>query len=430
MIRSEEFFFIIRLPKKHVIILLIILNALFSFGMSFAFWASSVSGQIDATESSVSLGSWYDGTPVYTAEELIDVLTTNNNTGTYILARNIDFQNLAYPSWIDNDEIVFKGIFDGNGKTLSNIQATNLRGIFGVLEGATVKNLILDGIQFNYSPTGSTTSGILSGRIQGTNNFIDNIRIKNATATNSGFPVGAVAGLIQPAAGDTTTVTATLQNIKVSSTTLSGGFSDNVYGSGGIVGTINTANVVLNDLYVEADLSANTVTNLGGIIGATLSTATVSINRAIVYANLTNTTTSTDTLIGTSGLIGRNEGASSSSDTFFSGFMRSPVLNASKNNYTVQSGILVSIGNDVSFSNSRSAQITMYRRTNNPSILINSSTTYNKLLGQKATYSTAVYQTNRSSLNLAWWATNYPNITTQNQLWEYNPTTYLYQLID
>jgi hypothetical protein len=52
------------------------------------------------------------------------------------------------------------------------------------------------------------------------------------------------------------------------------------------------------------------------------------------------------------------------------------------------------------------------------------------MTGQKATYSTTVYQTNRTSLSSSWWTSGYANITNQTSLWEYNTTTYLYQLID
>ncbi|HRX44775.1 MAG TPA: hypothetical protein P5091_01915, partial [Acholeplasmataceae bacterium] len=132
---------LLKLSKKHLIILLIVFNMLFSFGMSFAYWASSVEGNTSSNDSTIGLGVWYDGTPIYTAEEFIDVVTTTQNTGTYVIAKDIDFQNTSYPSWINNDEIVFSGSLDGNNKVLSNISATNLRGIFGVLDGATIKNL-------------------------------------------------------------------------------------------------------------------------------------------------------------------------------------------------------------------------------------------------------------------------------------------------
>ena len=94
---------------------------LFSFGMTFAYWASSVSGNQQSGESMVSLGSWYDGIPIYNADEFIEAVMLNNNTNTYVLARNIDFQNATLPTWTANEDIVFAGILDGNGKTLSNI---------------------------------------------------------------------------------------------------------------------------------------------------------------------------------------------------------------------------------------------------------------------------------------------------------------------
>ncbi len=415
--------------KKRLIIILAVLNMLFSFSMSFAFWASEVSGDQNTGSSSITLGDWYDGTPIYTADEFIQVVTTHHNTNRYVLARDIDFQNLSYPAWVNNDNIIFQGILDGNGKTISNITKTNIRGIFGVLQGATVKNLTIENIHINYVPSGSISSGILAGRIQGTGNSIENIRIKNSTGTNAVYTVGTIAGLVQPATGDTTTVTATISNIKITSTSLEGAFSNNTYGSGGVIGTVINANLTMSDLYVEAAVSTNTVSNIGGIIGATLATGTVTINRAVIFSDLSNTSNSADANLGTAAIVGRNQGSITANDTFYSGFLRSYVLNPGNNTYTVQSGILRAIGNNVTFTNARSAQITIYRRSSNPSVLINSSTLYNKMTGQIPTFSTTVYQTNRSSLNQSWWTSNYSNITNL-VIWEYNATTFLYQLKD
>jgi hypothetical protein len=422
-------FHMILRSKKRLIIILAVLNMLFSFGMSFAFWASEVSGDQNTGSSSITLGDWYDGTPIYTADEFIQVVTTHHNTNRYVLARDIDFQNLSYPAWVNNDNIVFQGILDGNGKTISNITKTNIRGIFGVLQGATVKNLTIENIHINYAPSGSISSGILAGRIQGTGNSIENIRIKNSTGTNTVYTVGTIAGLVQPATGDTTTVTATISNIKITSTSLEGAFSNNTYGSGGVIGTVINANLTMSDLYVEAAVSTNTVSNIGGIIGATLATGTVTINRAVIFSDLSNTSNSADANLGTAAIVGRNQGSITANDTFYSGFLRSYVLNPGNNTYTVQSGILRAIGNNVTFTNARSAQITIYRRSSNPSVLVNSSTLYNKMTGQIPTFSTAVYQTNRSSLNQSWWTSNYSNITNL-VIWEYNATTFLYQLKD
>lgn len=400
--------------------------------MTFAYWASSVSGNEQSNSSSVTLGSWYDGIPIYTATEFIDAVMTNNNTQTYVLARNIDFQNASFPLWTANEEIVFSGRLDGNGKTLSNLTKSDLRGIFGVLDGATIKNLTLDSINFNYTPSGLTTSGILSGRIQGTNNLIENIRIKNSVATNTQVFVGSIAGVIQPASGITIPVEVTIQNIKITNTQLTGGYNEVNYGTGGIAGTVTTANVIMNDLYVEANISSSAQTNLGGIVGATRTAGNVTINRAVVFSNISMTNTTSATTYGVGAIIGRNSGSAVVNHSFFTGFMRSIVINPNNTNWTTQVGILrgTTTGNAVTVTNSRSAQITLYRRASNPSVAVANQTNYNKMTGQKATYSTAVYVSLRTSLNSTWWTTNYSTITSQTSLWEYNTTNYLYQLKD
>ena len=410
---------------------------LFSFGMTFAYWASSVSGNQQSGESMVSLGSWYDGIPIYNADEFIEAVMLNNNTNTYVLARNIDFQNATLPTWTANEDIVFAGILDGNGKTISNISKSDLRGIFGVLDGATIKNLTLDNINLNYTPTGAITSGILSGRIQGTGNLIENIRIKNSSGINTGYPVGAIAGVIQPASGVTTAVEATIQNIKITNTTITGGYNEVNFGTGGIAGTVTTANVIMNDLYVEANISSSAQTNIGGIVGATRTAGNVTINRAVVFSNLSMTNASTVTTHGVGAMIGRNSGTATINHTIFSGFMRSRVVNPSNNNWTTQVGILrgTITGTAVTFTNSRSAQITLYRNTTNQSVAVANTTNYNKMTGQKATYvaspiNSATYVNSRSSLTNAWWTQAYSTITSQPTLWEYNTTTFLYQLKD
>lgn len=400
---------------------------LFSFGMSFAYWASSISGNADDGSGNVILGEWYDGIPIYTVDEFIAAMNISGNTNTYVLARDLDFQNLSYPTWNNNIATTFNGVFDGNDKTISNLSLTNYRGVFGILEGATVKNLTLDNVNINYTVADNTTSGVLAGRIQGTGNIIENIRIKNSSGTNSSVFAGAIAGYAFPTSG---TGTLTMSNIKVTGTTISGGYSGNTYGNGGLIGTIGSFTADISDVYVESTVTSNSLTSSGGIIGAVLTTTTVNIDRAVVFSSVIVLSTTNDSTVGSGGLIGRNQGTVTADDTFYTGFLRSYVTSANTNSYTVRSGILRATGNNITFTNSRSAQITIYRRSSNPAVLINSSTLYNKLTGQKATYSTSVYQTNRTSLSSSWWITNYSNITSLSTIWQYNSSTYLYELID
>lgn len=396
--------------------------------MTFAFWASFLSGNQTQSQATISIGQWYDDTPVFSPVEFLSIVTTPNNTGTYVLAHDIDFQNIDVSNWSDNAEVVFSGSFDGNGYAIKNLTQNNIRGIFGVLEGATVKNLTIENTNLTYSPTNAITSGILAGRIQGTNNLIENITIKNSSMTNA-YPVGTIAGLIQPASGSTTTVTGIIRNIKVDEVTLVGGFADVTYGSGGIVGTINNGNFTMEDLYFRGSVSSNVTTNIGGILGATLTSATVVINRAVVFANLINTATSSVTTYGVGGIIGRNSGSAQANHTFFTGFLRSRIVSPNTNSWSTQSGILrgTTTGNAVLVNNSRSAQITLYRNTTNTAVAVINLSTYDRMTGQKTAYSTLVYRNLRDDDLEVWWLTHYQTITT-NPLWEYDQALDIYIL--
>lgn len=411
--------------KKHIIIILLVINMLFSTGMSFAYWASSISGNQNVGDGTLTLGDWYDGIPIFTTDEFIQVITTPNNANTYVLARDLDFQNVTPPAWTQTKDIIFLGSLDGNGKTISNVNLTNYRGIFGVLQGATIKNLTLDGITINYTLTDNYTVGILAGRMQGTGNVIENIRIRNSSVTNT-ILAGGVIGFASPLSG---TGTATMTNIKVQNTTITGAFANAVYGTGGIIGTVNAFNITMSDIYVEATITSNAISSVGGIIGASLAGSTISLTRAVVYSNARFRAWSSDTNVFVGGVIGRNQGSISISDYMLTGQLDGFVNNANNNNYTMRAGVTVGTGNaPTSQTNIRSSQITLYRRASNPTVLVNSQTLYNKMTGQKPTYSTTVYIVNRANtMTNAWWTTNYSNIT-NSSLWSYNTSTNLYEL--
>ncbi|MBU1143606.1 MAG: hypothetical protein KKH92_08190 [Firmicutes bacterium] len=395
--------------------------------MSFAFWASSVTGNIDSAESSVVVGDWYDGTPIYTISEFIDVITTDGNTGSYVLARNLDFNNITPAEWIQTKDIRFMGSLDGLGHSISNITLSDYRGIFGILDGATIKNITLNAVNINYTLADNYTSGILAGRMQGTGNLIENVRINNSSISNTSVFAGGLVGFVSPTSG---TGTATISNVKITGTSITGGYSGNGYGNGGLFGTVNTFNMTIDDVYVEATVTSNSLTSSGGLIGSTLTGTTVAINRAVVFSSIIVLSTTNDANVGSGGLIGRNQGTASANDVFYTGFLRAYVTNPTNTSYTVRAGTLRAAGNNITFTNSRSSQITIYRRAQNPSIAVNTATLYNKLTGQKATHSAATYVKLRTSLNAAWWTTNYSAITNLSLIWEYNATTRLYQLKD
>jgi hypothetical protein len=368
---------------------------LFSTGMSFAFWASSVDGNEEGNNSTVSTGLWYQGTPIYTTQEFIAVITQDGNTGTYTLARDINFNNITPAEWTQTKDVRFMGTFDGNGFSIQNVNLTGYRGIFGVLDSATIKNLTLDGVSINYNTGDTYTSGILAGRLQGTNNLIENIRVLNSSVSNTTWFSGGLIGYAAPLSG---TGTATFNNIKVQNTSISGSNATNTYGNGGIIGTASAMTMTMNDIYVEATITSSTANSVGGIVGATLTGTTININRAVIYASERFRALANDTNVYVGGIVGRNQGTMSATDVMLSGQLDAYVTNNTASNWTTRVGVLRGIGNNLTFTNVRSSQITLYRNATNPAVLVNSSTLYNKMSGQKPTYSTTVYIASRNTL--------------------------------
>lgn len=92
---------------------------------------------------------------------------------------------------IGNGSNPFKGTFDGNGKTIKNLQysttsTTTPVGFFGTISGGTVKNLTLSNCSFS---GGSGTGAIVGNFGNGTlsNNFYDaDVTVTNGTTTKSG----------------------------------------------------------------------------------------------------------------------------------------------------------------------------------------------------------------------------------------------------
>lgn len=102
----------------------------------------------------------------------------------------------------------FKGVFDGKGHSIYNIKLTKeiadagTFGLFGVLDGATVKNLVLgmkdDASAFTVSSLGTADAGVLAGTVTGQSiisNCTNNIPVTvEGGASGKRFAVGAFVG--------------------------------------------------------------------------------------------------------------------------------------------------------------------------------------------------------------------------------------------
>lgn len=85
---------------------------------------------------------------------------------------------------------VFSGVFDGNGKTISNmtLEGNTFLGMFAVLKGATVKNFTLEGIVVGEKGV----NGLLAGQLQ-TGTTVENVTVKGSVS-GGGSDVGGIAG--------------------------------------------------------------------------------------------------------------------------------------------------------------------------------------------------------------------------------------------
>ena len=178
-------------------------------------------------------------------------LTANINMGghnLYSAENNCVIGDSTYP---------FKGIFDGQGFTVSNfsVYGTESAGLFAIISGATVKNLCVSAAQIGCEASEGSTSkyaggivgqiGSLGGTITGCNVYLSDVKAMTS--------IGGIVGEAQKA---------TINNC-VSSATVSD-ISENTVAqlmAGGIVG--NSYTVLVKD--ADAPISIENCVNYGSV---------------------------------------------------------------------------------------------------------------------------------------------------------------------
>lgn len=117
---------------------------------------------------------------------LLDTATYNGFSGkTVVLGADITANRNA-----GSDTAQFKGTFDGQGhKTTANINGTSRAALFSTINGATIKNLVVDG-----SVTGGIhCAGLVSIATDGSTNTIENVAV-NVAVTTTGSHCGGILG--------------------------------------------------------------------------------------------------------------------------------------------------------------------------------------------------------------------------------------------
>ena len=155
----------------------------------------------------------------------------------------------------------FAGTFDGNGKMISNLSVStsdnNAAGLFGIINGGTVKNLTVSGA--NVSSAERFAGAIVGGMPAGT---IENCTVSGDVAISGKHFVGGVAGMSYGTiTGCTVNATGT-----ISADDASGEDGDDV---GGVVGFVQTANGrVINSKVDSTGLTLSGIRQVGGVAGA------------------------------------------------------------------------------------------------------------------------------------------------------------------
>ncbi len=233
-------------------------------------------------------GSGTSGDPykIYYADQLNQVRNFLSTSGVYFkLMNDIDLESWIsenYPTqgWqpIGSSSAPFQGVFDGNGKKLTNFSitrsSTDYVGFFAYTSGATIKNLTIEG-----SVKGKQYTGSLIG--YGINTNVSSYTFNGALAA-SGSHGGGVAGYITSGTASSLNVNAT-----ITGTSYLGG----LFGQGS--GTVSTATV--------ASSVKGTSFNVGGAIGYS---AGITLSNCTITAPVTGT-------YNTGGIIGYITGTSS-----------------------------------------------------------------------------------------------------------------------
>ena len=156
-------------------------------------------------------------TTVHTAQELKEALRTNDANCKVMLFADIDLSDLEEvdgSNWTAVSN--FRGTFDGNGFTISNLKInkpnTYFQGLFGSTYAATIKNVTLENVDVTgdqiigglvaHCNSSTVENCSVSGNVTGNQNvggFVAN-NLNSSTITNCSFS-GAVTALTKSAGG-------------------------------------------------------------------------------------------------------------------------------------------------------------------------------------------------------------------------------------
>ncbi|MDO9630141.1 MAG: GLUG motif-containing protein [Acholeplasmataceae bacterium] len=175
------------LRKQNLIISILMLFIIASFGVTYAFWASSVEGSSSIGEGVLEIGTWMPNDFFGVTEDGEGDMIKLNEIGTiayplsgkYIQMSDINWNNLAFTPIGLTSSSAFTGEYHGNGFSISNINinlthtntgTTSYAGLFYRNSGLISRvSLINASVQLTKSATGIGTDDLRLGAIAGEN---------------------------------------------------------------------------------------------------------------------------------------------------------------------------------------------------------------------------------------------------------------------
>lgn len=296
----------------------------------------------DATVSNVFSGSGTENDPytIYTSQQLVKMVQilngelTTDETATpmdeayYALGADIDMKDVEFVPAVS-----FKGHFNGNGYTISNLTITPVGtapvAIFGTMTGGEIRNLDLDNVRTTVTEEAQLMTAALVGKCDGTT--IDNCHVNGnilsgakATFASTGASNGScsvVGGLVAYAMNSSISgcsfdgyvsgknqfaggIVAVAEGTKIDNCTINEGaeIACMMNHAGGIASLIRLETEISN-CKVEGSIKCNYANN-GGIVGkiegGRVENCVVSSN-ASVQGHVNNTSYS---YLGTGGIVG------------------------------------------------------------------------------------------------------------------------------
>lgn len=198
-------------------------------------------------------GTASDPFKIYTEDDLIELTNygdLNNSDSHYQLQNDIHLEKEWVRGIGNTVAEAFAGTFDGNGYTISNLFNSNIHGYFFALfrytQGATIKNLEVDGV--NYSTSMDYTSGLVGVSNSGTLNII-NTAVKNVEIKLTASDRGRASAFVGSANGGHVSIKDSYAyNVRITRP------SSDAFGSGVIVGYMQSRNVTVENVFIFGDI--------------------------------------------------------------------------------------------------------------------------------------------------------------------------------